>query len=281
MKQDIRIDVSGDSSRLASLGEYEKVDHQSSVNQARYLFLKAVEKCEPRVVGDLTQGEPGQLFKKIPHEIAMGLWRPSLQENKGTVALGQALAQWGRRWQLQDDWCIEQALEFLKMWFFPDSDFDEETGEVVLEIDPDWASWVSFATITTDEEMRFTFEHRGGDLAIQTKKEIKDDIRHAFEKRLDAYVEGLQALATERGYKPVLKKYNHTHFEMLARYQVSGWPHRKVAAEYHYPDADTGANTVAHILPKAAKLIGLTLRKAQGKRGKDKSGLRRERRRSS
>jgi hypothetical protein len=184
MKQDIRIDVSGDSSRLASLGEYENVGHQSSVNRARYLFLKAVEKCEPRVVSDLTQREPGQLFKKIPHEVAMGLWWPSLQENKETVALGQALAQalaqWGRRWQLQDDWCIAQALEFLKMWFFPYSDFDEEIGEVVFEIDPDWACWVSFATITSDEEMRFTFEHPGGDLAIQTKKEIKEVQSNAF-----------------------------------------------------------------------------------------------------
>jgi hypothetical protein len=66
------------------------------------------------------------------------------------------------------------------------------------------------------------------------------------------------------------------HFDMLAQYQVKRLRHQDIAAERRYTE-----NTVAHILPSVAKLIGLTLRKAQGKRGKDKSGLRRERRRSS
>ncbi|MFP5262512.1 MAG: hypothetical protein ACLGJB_11460 [Blastocatellia bacterium] len=242
--------------RLA-IGDYEKANRTSSKTRARYLFLKAIDICEPRVLSDLLEGEPSQLFSRLPAEIGQGLTCSSLTQSPCTLPLARALVNWAKKWHLKEDWFIDQAIHVLQLWAW--SPPPEE------EIDVDWASPVSLATITTDEEMRFSFEHRGGDLAIQTRSEIKNDIRKAFDKKLESYLERMKALANERGYLSALKKYKFTHFEMLARYQVQGWTHKRIAAEYDYNDSIS----VAHIIPKIAEFIGLTLREGRGKRGKD------------
>lgn len=231
-------------------GEYEQAENPSSVNLARTHFLRAVAEIEPKVLRDLSR-ESSRAFLRLPAEFGfmVSQYEPRLEE------LFLALRRWGSRWHLDDKWCLNQAFETLRYW--------EETG--------DFDNWdgasVSFRTIASPDERRFTFEHTASDLTTRTRKQIKDEICEALARELEVYLDRMEGLARERGFASVPNKFTSEHYEWLAYFQVKGLPYEEIRQRYQMISSSQAIQKVVKAL---AAFISLSLREDRRHPGRPK-----------
>jgi hypothetical protein len=105
----------------------------------------------------------------------------------------------------------------------------------------------------------FTFEHLHLGLRWQTKEQIKDEIREAFETEMKRYIKNLEEVAIDSGYKPTPKKQDDTsHFQWLVCFQVKGWSYKEI--QKHCGQHVGTDKAVRKAIKETAALIGLTLR---------------------
>ncbi len=251
-----------------------------SRTDARIRFLDAVKKHVPAVLDDLA-GEPFQLYQQLAQQLAqdddtpMSVYvliitdvHPTSDWGPMFDPLHRRLRAWSRHWHLDADWCRHVALKTLYEWHEP-----PDKGLLALlqagPLPPEpmgqprgWAqAAIPLVSPIRDEEMRFTFAHRGWQPMHYTRDVAEQAIRAAFDAHLTRYLDRLECLAKERGLKPTPEKRALTHFDWLALYQVKGWRPAKIADWYHeINEKGAEVSAIRMALQETARLIGLPLR---------------------
>jgi hypothetical protein len=256
---------------------YEAPDEDAGVHAARALFFQAVHRVEPRVVGDL-MGEPLALSRLIieaglagvpedqRHRRRTGEWFPSW----GTIAyasdrdpkelheLRAVLLHWAHKWRLEDDWCLEAAVETLAIL--------SAAGDTA---EPQPLHYLGTRMIESPfaaSELRFEFSDSGWSPTLTSWEVAEQWIDWHYREVKKAYRERIDALCREQELQPVrgTKVRAGDHFEWVARYQVG----RELWTEIAEVETKrlkargkrgVSADAVAKAVREKAQLLGLTL----------------------
>lgn len=251
----------------------EHPDEDATKHEARWRFLQAVHRVQPRVSGDL-MGEPLDLFRPILEQAIARLpvehrdtWRfrnvePTWiwfkhagagqeQHYPGSLRLRSLLLHWGRLWRLKDEWLLEAAVETLVHY--------------CIDHDPPALMPLSYSRhmmpITDpfdDEDIRFTFDPDDGWTAsIESWTAARDRLTASFNRALSAYHERVEAMYQEEGFGPPVgsRLRGGDHYEWLARYVIEGV---ETYDEIGCRD-DVTRQAVSPAVKDKAALIGLTL----------------------
>ena len=258
---------------LPGLGEYERRG-RSFLEVARMLFLKAVQKVEPKVLENLQDG-PFKVFLRGPVT---------------ADELPDALKQWLKQWHFpcppeDDDWCFQRALDTLQAW----RTHREWRGK-------QWAPARAplYVQAIDPRELAFSFTLKEPDPTkseretldwwepqIERKADATSRVDKAFQQAWKAHVEKVEHLFTRGvkkrpseeqldwpvgdwpvGHERTPQKRALEHFEWLARYQVQEWSYEEIRRHYDLLQR----KTVEAGVKDAKALVGLELRPA--KRGR-------------
>lgn len=271
-------------------GAYQWADGHAARADARRRFLAAVESIEPRVFAELAElpfaafasateiVDPGDLkdwgdvIEWRETLVALAAEEPSGQEGADSArliearrsegaerealsSLIEALGRWGKAWRLDDGWCLDWALDTIAQWHREPRwrDGRHLVGEP-------WGG----VLLVGEEDRRFRFDHPGWEPTSDTRTEAAGWIRAAFERDLAAYLDRVEALATERGYIPTPEKrprYDPTDadawrrrdpFAWLARVQIDDESCAAIGRE-----AGISERAVQQEVDRLAALIGL------------------------
>lgn len=251
---------------------FDNPDENAGMHEARGQFFQAVHHIQPCVSGNL-MGEPLDLFRAMVEHIAAGLpserrdprtwlsWDVNLswstfkhadewQEARlpGSLLLRDLLHEWAHEWRLEDDWCLDAAVETLLDAI---NYGDARTARPLSYSDRQMID-LPF----TDEELRFTFEDDGWTPTLEGWEQAAARMTQAFQQHLSAYQHRVEDLAHERGLtRPKQSRYRKgDHYEWLARHVVKRDTFSGIA---RLSGAKRQAVRVA--VKKRAKGIGLTL----------------------
>ena len=235
---------------------------------AQMAFLKLVEKCAPEVLQVLDENvrpdykraftgrdDPDELLGPLRTIRWSVICDETILSQHPTIhPLVHSLRTWSAHFHLDADWVRDAALCTL---------FDWERGGW----DPITWGYLSRVgrTLLTDKETLFEFSHRGWEVTFQSRADIASEIRGQFEDRLSAYLNRLEQVALERGFKPSPewrsgrdKESPMRHLEWLVRWQVQTWAKSQIAQTYNVTET-----AVRDGLKKTAAYVGLELRKAK------------------
>ncbi len=253
----------------AGYSEFQDPGEQSEASwAARRKFLDALRIHVPSVLENLkTQLLPA--YQELDKE-----WKqePTILNNRITagwtdlrmasaghratklLALLDALSAWARTYHLEVDWFLDSALATLYRW---DMAFDltelqepRRSGDFPISRD----------------ELEFKFVHHGWITKMWTRAEYERRVRPAFDAHLKAYLDRVEAAATQQGLPrtPEWRKRGDKvarRFEWLVLWHVLEWRYRRVV------EAAGGGmekrTTVRDGIWVAAKEVGLTPRKGR------------------
>jgi len=206
----------------------------------------------------------------------------SPREYFAMLIVREAVARWAEHWNLDkwedsDPWFFNHVLSTLYVWCAAPSA-------------PDDMCWlpISYSIKSLPVEnlraaISSTFEFQAdlsmGESKSEAEQRIKKELK-AFQKKrqkaeeeaIKAHLDKLETLERQRGAtKPKVKR-NRQHFEWLVRYQIQKWKYSQISQHY-YGKGDLGpdSSTIVQNTPGAARAIGLSLRKGQGRTPKNKS----------
>jgi len=186
------------------------------------------------------------------------VWRNLARYERHTAIrdLSQALLDWGKKFNLIDDWLLDCALYTLSRWdrtptgaSVRDPKAWSELSQVPYEEDSCFSSG-------EDHELRF---RNDGWYLNETWNCFEARVTKDFEEALAKYRIRLLELARERGYVRPPEIRNPKHFNWLARFQSAGESPKKVASALRVT-GDDPANTILQAVKKTALMIGLSLR---------------------
>jgi hypothetical protein len=230
------------------------------------MFFHAIKKIAPEVLSSLAQDVLPVYLKLYRHnekrkQHYLMEWKyldiSQLDDRSKAGALldlRRALYQWSNKFLLKDEWCRDAALQTLNVWAC--SAKRSNTGL-------DWAYKPEGAKVIADE-LPFTFEYPEWDFNTDSWDSYKKRAMEAIKSDLMRYRDRMIRRASDSGRKPFTEKREALHFEMLAGYHIQGWTQGEIAAKYKYKDG----SSIAHIIPKLARRIGLTLRQGWGRPSK-------------
>lgn len=208
-------------------GSFEWPSEPGLLGEARAYFLEAVKRVEPQVLADLSL-TPWHCFVPVADKLFPARGTIMLRyDPQGALisdlaardtcfaALRDALADWGQKWNLNDPWCLDNALWTLHRWWSSPED------------DPNHQSWATTSanpwTVeppVSDDETRIVFEHEGWFFPWESRQDVKKRIITAFERYLDIRLDESADLFVTRGMVPVPAKGKLSRLECLAHYQV-------------------------------------------------------------
>jgi hypothetical protein len=234
-------------------GSGELGTQDNVTRQAQSFFFKKLRQIVPEVVEDL-RGEPYELYLNFQYEYENALVFNDLFVQPCFEPLLCRLKEWAGRWHLEADWCLLQAW-YAFIWWESALD-DPENYDANLHEADDWTAYsASYERSANPDEQVFKFEYRTPDLSFRTIKDIKEEVREAFERELNEHLERLAALAKQRGFIDIPVKRGDDHFVWLIQFQVQGWSMQKIANEY-----GAGRKTVEEGINAVAALIQLSRR---------------------
>lgn len=214
-----------------------------SVEHARILFLNAVAKVEPAVIETLLTGPYRALPAASRRATLVQDWR-HVEEVVELRPLRSSLKEWASRWHLEDNWCLELALQTICMWDLNPSSrgaFHSATGGKQLDtarLAPDLGSW---------------------NPTRESRAEFQANAKVQFELILDQYCDAVETQAIRAGLKRTREKRSFAHFYWLARFQVHG---ETPAHIWRFDPArhQGSRRAVEKAIKDLARLIELTLR---------------------
>ena len=213
-------------------GEVDGAAGEQARFDARLRFLNAIRSVKPKVLDDLAD-KPLAAYRSAATAFGRhalpGCWDDLVvyaDDEEWAEVLGplrDALDQWARRWNLFrcEPWCLAITLQTLDVW---------ARSPAWLE-SREWASAYGGFLATRAEERRFRFEHEGWEPTSDTRRVAKAAIHRAFDRELDAYLDRIAALATERGFASTPTKRKDAGFEWLARFIVDKCSCGEIARE--------------------------------------------------
>ena len=263
--------------RTLSGRAYEAPGEDVAVHAARALFLQAVHRVEPRVVGDL-MGEPLELYRPIfearlesvpedqRHWWKAGEWFPSWgtilyaseRDPKELHQLRDLLLHWAHKWRLEEEWCLEAAAETLAML--------SAAGDAAEPQPLHYLGTPMTKSPFAESDLRFEFSSRGWSPALTSWEDAQEAMDERYQDAKQAYRERIEALCRERGLPPVPGTRMRTgdHFEWVARFQVGRETWTEIAdveTERLHAERKPGVtgDAVAKAVREKADLLSLTL----------------------
>lgn len=225
---------------------FEHPDEDAGLHQRRQYFFEVVHRLEPRVSAELMD-EPLKLYRPMfnaavsrsPSQSGLG-WRwwesaPTWSTFKfateshdppEALCLRDLLLRWSHKWRLEDDWCLEAAVETLAEWSAEGDDPEPRPlyylGTQMIEIP------------FNEEELRFSFSHRGWSPTLETWETAKEWIDDGYREALKEYKERVERLSRERGLVPVRQTKHRVgdHMEWLARVVLDEDEYDRIAADH-------------------------------------------------
>jgi hypothetical protein len=97
--------------------------------------------------------------------------------------------------------------------------------------------------------------------------ELPEETLEQYLLRAKAYGERVIAAAKSQGWADVPEKLSLHHFEWLARHQVAGWTQSRLVEHYQDASGKPDVPAVSLAITETARLIGVKLRPARGRRG--------------
>ena len=202
------------------------------------------------------------------HAVPLYRWMPFVEPGvpwpPDVMRLHERVHAWAERWQIAEEWCIDQALWTLSSWRRQEELRTER--QLPLCQPHEWGREVgwdintpqcfTFRSSPIDQDVQyFSFGHEGWEPIKTTRAEAEQVLRAAFEARLADYLDEMEGLATARGLVPVPQKRGTEHFEWLVRYQIQGRSFQAIAR-----DACRDRKTVTGAVRETAALLQLSLR---------------------
>lgn len=254
---------------MSPSGDYRDPDRDRIQEEARRLFLVALERRTPEVLAALfedvfpeyrklwSETAPSSLGDPpwVLWSVAQGEWENTTAPHSGLI---QALRSWAEAFFLDVPWFLDIALRTL--WFWKRGMFDPQ-GEGTRRRFAAPKS-MDFPTLES-----FTF--RPWLPRSETRKEYEQEVMRALTEFLDL-IEGEKIPEEWEKAKPVRKsRFGHPlsrQLEWLAFYQVRRLSYREVAREMGVGNPpgigpeDTGRSTVARGVKEVARLIDLPIR---------------------
>lgn len=249
----------------------------STRQRARLIFFRKTRDHAPEVLSSLEQ-QVFHLYKAMlnsgsehaglyldyrltPFELLVGarLGLSNLQQalsdcttdEHEVIRLQHAICTWLKRWNLTEEWCVDEVLQTLFQWHIP------------LNVG-DWA----YVTVDKDMEpspmMVLKFIYGPWDVEADTWREYEKKVRLAFTQELSEYRDWIRASAQRNDLSFVSGKKDSSdhHFDWLVKFQVQG----KEVSELvntHRGSANVDPSTIHEAIHSTAKLIGLKLRAAK------------------
>lgn len=201
--------------------------------RGRALFLGAVARIEPDVLGSLKRG---------PYNV----WVERAKGRKQKADLDESLRVWSHRWELTDPWCEKWARDTLEWW---DSQDDEKFSQWCPE------SYFSNLNIFGRESFSFCYEHwspsdeRWTTYAARAKKE--------FNRALTTHRQDVELIM---GEAPTTL-HSTEHFEWLALYQIKNLRYTDIWRFAAKRQRIRNPSSVEKACKRLADKIGLTPRK--------------------
>ena len=184
--------------------------------------------------------------------------RHDVQEWK---AVESGLIGWSNQWHLNFEWITEAVLWLVHAW-----------NEDVNEGREPRSTWALPARVyTTTQEADLTFRHPGWLVGQDDRDEAAAAIREAFQTELIAYLDRLEKVAKERGYRqahPSRAKPGDArtggrdrHYIWLAMWQLGLASQAAIARA-----SRVNRSTVERALRRVAKEVGITRRSEKASR---------------
>lgn len=258
--------------------EYDTADHWSTVWRAQMLFLDIVQAHVPEVLqtllSDVAPHYPA--FPSCPPDDPGTQERRPQGEGQATAGSPSALQRWARHWNLDVYWVHWTAHWTILRHYHPLPSSGPLTGHDTI------LCWehpaLGYRPPLTDAEV----QHRP-DLALQLptykpwrqkRKQVEGATRAAFDAYLTEYLDRLDQMMKQGGWRKGKGKQRQEHFAWLALYQVKGLTYEQVA-QLAREEAAKGTCGVPPAYPekgvkreikRTAKLVGLKLRGTSGPR---------------
>lgn len=230
-----------------------------------------MKKCEPKVLEDLSReplrfflnaglGDPNinaRLFYDIWFRLKSENWHGFRDFRAPVLWSRRKLWEWGDRWKLDEEWCLEGAFHTLSDWAHDPDSLERLSWSLMIYVG-------GYSIIPIPGEDKFSFEHHGWELTRHpTRQQFEELIRAALEKTLKDYCDRIEEEAPKYGYVIVppskFSRKPHLPYEWLVRYRVQGWTLYKINKEY-YPNRKTDNRArIKEGIDEAAALIGFPL----------------------
>jgi hypothetical protein len=236
---------------------YESADRPISTWQARIFLLDIIAEQAPEVLNDLKKA-PLVAYKIVQQTNSLGFAaRPDLRDwailesrrdhcSPPVFALRVSLLEWGKRYNLNDHWCLKVAVDTVDCWLQMPRSMERS----------EWAyPPASLISPISGEEGRFAFEFAVWDPTRWSRAQYQAEANRAFKGYLKDYCDGIEALASERGFVERDHKREAAHFLWLVWYQVQNRSQTWISRR-----ANASRQTVADGIKSAAALSGLSLR---------------------
>lgn len=252
----------------------EHPDEGASRHEARWRFLQAVHRVQPRVSGDL-MGEPLDVFRPILEQAIARLpvehrdtWQyrgvdPAWswfkhadagqeQQYPGSLRLCDLLLRWGRMWRLEDEWLLDSAVETL--------------ADYCIDNDQPTLRPLSYSGLLTPvgglcggDELRFTFDPDDAwTPTIESWTAAKARLTASFNRALRTYQHRVEAMYQADGFVSPRgsRLRGGDHDEWLGWYVVERQTYIEIADS---ASAGVTSQAVSAAVKEKAELIGLTL----------------------
>ena len=210
---------------------YKEDNNNAARSAARQLFFSYFEQLAPEAMKELEALTPGQ-----------GVTLGSLIED---------IEAWANKYNLNEKWIIERALNSLFMW----KEQPETTGHFCGQV-------VSLGAPPTIETFYFRAEEWKPEQ--QAWSEYEKYLEKCYQTMKAQYREQKESEAEKQGLQKAPEVRNKEHFAWLVRYQVKGWNYREIADDYSLQkDIILTDDNIGKGIKRAAGLIGLELRRAK------------------
>jgi hypothetical protein len=239
------------------------------VQHCRLAFLARIESVAPEVLQSLhddvlpayvawaaatpdrnfrwstIQGFASTLNSRPPEVVTHALAQLGGADPRPLVGAMQA---WASRYNLLDEWMVDDALETVRRWaMYPPSRLQwGADGWPVIE--PDFPS--------------LTLTWEAGSMTWAAFERYAHEALRRYRTEVNAVAAGYGLPRSPEMNAPRRTNDPGLHFEWLVRYQVQGWTHEAIAKHYRrsWDPVKRTSPSVASALRKTAKLIGLTPR---------------------
>lgn len=136
--------------------------------------------------------------------------------------------------------------------------------EIVLCTVREWSRPVSKGVTTSSTPLDWAYPPASARFPFSSREEL--DWKLA--KQQHTPIRRFLNVALGRGFRRSVRKHDYTHFRWLARFQILGWSHERIATE---DKQKAGRKTVAEAIARTAALLPLKLRPT-GRPGRPKTG---------
>ncbi len=203
----------------------------------RVRFLEAIQTDAPEALEDLA-AMPFILFEDIAREHGVEgalAWftqpeSPNLAGDAIPLLL-MPIKAWAHQWRIDTTWMREVAARTLTDWYertlwepgyTPSDDAKRHFSGLFHEHVP----------LLTEEELRFQPELPDYYPLSTARWHAEERIRRAFKNQLTLYLDRMDALASERGARPVRKGRSTAHYRWVVAHHIHGETYSAIAAAY-------------------------------------------------